>query len=33
MKGQLMNFIKTVGINGEEKEWSLLNKPKSILES
>ena len=31
MKGQLMNAIKTISIDGQEKEWFLLNKPKSIF--
>jgi hypothetical protein len=32
MEGQLMNTIKTISMDGQEKEWFLLNKPKSILE-
>jgi hypothetical protein len=32
MEGQLINAIKTIGIDGQEKEWFLLNKLKPILE-
>jgi hypothetical protein len=32
IEGQLINTIKTISMDGQEKEWFLLNKLKSILE-
>ena len=33
MEGPLMSAIRTIGINGGEREWDLLNRPKPILEN